>query len=299
MVQGTVFDVQTYAVHDGPGIRTVVFLKGCPLRCAWCCNPESQRMGPELRHHRALCRSCGGCVEACPKGAATAGPTFDRARCDPCEASFCTSSCPEGALTRTGRTRAVEDLVEDVARDTRFFENSGGGVTFSGGEPFFQPRFLEALLVASRARGLHTAVETCGYAPPDTLHACSTNVDLFLFDVKIVDAKRHQEATGRDNALILTNLRWLAEHVPEKVVVRVPLIPGFTDDLDNLHAIAKLVGTLGLPRIELQPYHPFGVAKYAAIGRAAAMPDSVPMQTEADLQAAASVLAAGAPCDVV
>lgn len=270
MTEGVVFDIQHYAVHDGPGIRTLVFLKGCPLECLWCCNPESQGFGPEITHHRLRCRSCFSCVEACPHGAVRAseeGPVFDRPVCKACEMPLCVDACPQNALALAGTRMTADQVMKRVGLDRAFYENSGGGVTFSGGEPFAQPDFLEELLTRSRGLGIHTAVETCGLVDPRILMRCEPLVDLFLFDLKILDPGRHEEMTGAPNGMILENLRALAARRPEGVTVRVPLVPGCTDGEDNLQAIGAFLRSLGIGRVELMPYHALGTDKYAALGR--------------------------------
>jgi pyruvate formate lyase activating enzyme len=264
-----VFDIQHYAVHDGPGIRTLVFLKGCPLRCAWCCNPESHSALPQLRHRIARCRGCLRCASVCPRGAvsvAAGRPRFERRTCLACTARECLEACPENALQVTGEELTLDAVVARVVADLPFYRNSGGGVTFSGGEPFAQPAFLLAALARCRALGIHTAVETCGQAPSELVRAAEPLVDLFLFDIKVVDPRRHQELTGVDNRLILDNLGFLARHARDKVVLRLPLIPACTDEDGNLEAIAALALELGLERMCLEPYHSLGHGKYAELG---------------------------------
>jgi pyruvate formate lyase activating enzyme len=268
-VTGTVFDIQHYAVHDGPGIRTLVFLKGCPLRCAWCCNPESRSGNRELKHRHGRCRGCLHCTAACPHGAVSRvdGETrFDRRRCASCVARLCVDACPENALEVVGSTVSVAELVARVAKDLAFYRNSGGGVTFSGGEPFAQTEFLLAALAACRDAGIHTAVETCGHADPALVAAAQPLVDLFLYDVKVVDADRHRALTGVDNRLIMENLRHLADADPARIVLRVPLVPGATDDDANLAAIADLARSIGVTRIDIEPYHSLGHGKYLELG---------------------------------
>ena len=270
MTTGTLFDIQSYAVHDGPGIRTLVFMKGCPLACAWCCNPESQAFRVELRQVPERCLACLRCVEACPEQAMTAihgVPVPDRAVCETCATLACTAACPGGALVAVGRPVRAEAVVEEVARDADFFRHSGGGVTFSGGEPFAQPAFLEALLRGCRERGIATAVETCGHVPLRDLQACEPLVDLFLYDLKALDPAKHLALTGQDNTLILANLRWLAAHAPAKVVIRHAVIPGLNDDASDHEALADLMLSLGLERLDLEPYHPLGEPKYEGLGR--------------------------------
>jgi pyruvate formate lyase activating enzyme len=270
MSDGLVFDIQHYSVGDGPGIRTVVFLKGCPLRCPWCCNPESQQPRPELKHALARCRACGACVDACPAGAVSmedGRPVFDRRRCCPSGAWPCVDACPHGAPSRVGETLTADAVMARVAADKAFYDNSGGGVTFSGGEPFAQAAFLGELLGRCRAAGIHTAVETCGYADAEDLRASAPLVDLFLFDLKSADRERHQAITGADNAPALENLEWLAARFADRVVVRIPLVPGFTDDASNLSGIAEVLARLRLPRAEVMPYHELGRDKYDGLGR--------------------------------
>jgi pyruvate formate lyase activating enzyme len=277
--KGRIFDIQHYAVHDGPGIRTSVFLKGCPLSCAWCSNPESQAPQPELRHHASRCRGCLACVHACARGGASAEagrPKLERSRCGGCADWACLEACPQGALLKVGGDVAAQEVLARVAADKDFYDNSGGGVTFSGGEPLAQPDFLAELLEGCRGRGIHTAVETCGFAPARELERLEPLVDLFLYDLKIVDPERHRQWTGRSNELILGNLRLLADRRADKVVVRVPLIPEATDSEENLSAVAALCRSLDLRRVELLPYHGLGADKYEELGRTYRMPAQGP-----------------------
>jgi pyruvate formate lyase activating enzyme len=270
MSDGLIFDIQHYAVHDGPGIRTLVFFKGCPLRCLWCCNPESQGFGPELTHSRLRCRGCLKCGETCPHGAvraSEAGPVFDRSVCRACETPLCVDACPQNALALAGTRMTADQVMDRVGLDRAFYRNSGGGVTFSGGEPFAQPDFLEELLTRSRGLGIHTVVETCGLVDPRVLMRCEPLVDLFLFDLKVVDRERHEEMTGVSNGTIMDNLRALAAWRPEGITVRVPLVPGCTDGEENIEAIGAFLHSLGIRRVELMPYHALGTDKYAALGR--------------------------------
>ncbi|HEY3354446.1 MAG TPA: glycyl-radical enzyme activating protein [Polyangia bacterium] len=291
MTGGVLFDVQHYAVHDGPGIRTLVFLKGCPLRCVWCCNPESHSAAPQLRHRATLCRGCRRCAGACPAGAITrAGERvrLDRARCPADCGAPCVDACVESALGVVGERAAAASVIARVAADLPFYRNSGGGLTVSGGEPFAQPAYLRELLRDARGRGIHTAVETCGQAAPDDVLAAEPLVDLFLFDLKLVDARRHRELTGAGNERILANLRLLAARAPARVVVRVPLVPGLTDGAADLAAAADLVAALGLREVHLQPYHPLGRDKYAALGMTCAFATAA----ASDPAAAARIFAA-------
>ncbi len=270
MSRAILFDIQHYAVHDGPGIRTLVFLKGCPLRCAWCSNPESHHRTQELRHVRARCKGCGRCAAACPSSAIVPGPdgrpVIDRGVCAQCARRDCLGACPEGALEAVGFEAGVEEVIARVAADADFYRNSGGGVTFSGGEPFSQPDFLIEALGRCRDLGIRTAVSTAGLADPLALAAAEPLVDLFLFDVKIIDPRRHRRHTGAGNETILENLRALTGRVREKIRVRVPIVPGFTDGEENLDSISGLLAECGLGAVTLQPYHGLGVPKYADLG---------------------------------
>lgn len=267
---GLIFDIQHYAVHDGPGIRTLVFMKGCPLSCEWCCNPESQAFHPQLRYVEFRCQKCLRCVGSCPENAIvndTSGPSISRMPCQDCESWACLEHCPYGALLRSGRNMTADEVMNEVVKDIDFYRNSGGGVTFSGGEPFAQPAFLLDMLLLAKSRGISTAVETCGYAMPQHLKAAEPLVDHFLFDLKLMDPVRHAQLTGQDNDLILSNLEVLANIAPHKITIRYAIIPSFNDDATNYEAIAHCMTKLGLRTIHLEPYHPLGEAKYAELGR--------------------------------
>ncbi len=271
MSEGIVFDIQHYAVHDGPGIRTLVFLKGCPLRCAWCCNPESQAFLPELKKTAPRCHACLSCTRVCPAGAARemdGRPLLDHRSCRRDCGFPCVDSCPHGALEQVGRKITAGDAMTRVAADKAFYDNSGGGVTFSGGEPFAQPAFLHELLERSKALGIHTAVETCGHVDADVMARSEPLVDLMIFDVKAADPARHEALTGASNAVVLSNLRRLARERPNRLRVRVPIVPGWTDDAENLRAIGSLGAELALRAVELMPYHELGRDKYESLGRA-------------------------------
>lgn len=258
---GLVFNIMRFSVHDGPGIRTTVFLKGCPLRCWWCHNPESQAARPEVIYFRERCLHCGECVCKCPNRALKLDDDVhvDEERCRHCGA--CAEICLSDARESAGRWMSTDEVLAAVERDRVFYEESGGGVTLSGGEPLQQPQFAERLLRACRERGIHTAVDTCGYAPAASFQRVAEHVDLFLFDLKVIDPERHREFTGVTNDLILNNLRWLAEK-GKNVILRVPVIPGYTDSGANMGAISALARTWRLPRIDLLPYHRIAMDKY-------------------------------------
>jgi len=253
---GLVFNIQRCSVHDGPGVRTTVFLKGCPLSCTWCHNPEGIDSAPVLMVNADRCLSCGGCVEACPVadgGAAPAGQPWDRDACTRCGA--CVEACPADARELVGREFEVTELVDVLERDRVFFEESGGGVTFSGGEPLSQPEFLNACLQECRKRGLHTAIDTCGLAPRENLLEVAELTDLVLYDIKHIDPEQHRRNTGVDNRLILDNLRALSTK-GVKVFIRMPLIAGVNDGAADIEAVGTFVASLSNPRsIHLLPFH--------------------------------------------
>jgi pyruvate formate lyase activating enzyme len=274
VVRGRVFDLQRYSIRDGPGIRTTVFLKGCPLRCDWCQNPESQKPEPESVLFPGRCIDCGACTPACPRGAIspeTRRP--DPAKCACC--GTCVETCPSAARHIIGRDITVDELLDEAGRDRPFYEESGGGITFSGGEPLAQPAFLGAALDGCRERGFHTAVDTCGYAPREQVEGFARRTDLFLYDIKSMDPERHRSATGVPNGLILENLKALCG-LGAAVWVRLPLIPGFNDDEENLRATAAFVRSLtGRPPISLLPYHATAADKYRRLGRPCAREGAV------------------------
>lgn len=262
---GVVFNIQHYSIHDGPGIRTTVFLKGCPLRCLWCQNPESQSARPELFFNADMCKGCGTCVAACPEQAITVhdGRSWtDRARCS--GAGMCAEVCPNEARNLMGRYATVEEVFQDVNADAIFYERSGGGVTLSGGDPVSQPRFATALLRKCREAGLHTTIDTCGHARWETLEPMLRYVDLVLLDLKHMDPEEHRKLTGVPNQLILENAKRIHHEIQIPLLARVPVIPGCNDSVENLAATANfIVKELGASiRVHVLPYHRLGEAKY-------------------------------------
>ncbi len=265
-----VFNVQRCSIHDGPGIRTTVFIKGCPLRCDWCHNPESLDGAPEVAINEQKCTTCGACIEACPQSDGNRparGADWDDGTCRRCGA--CAEVCPGEARELIGEPRAMAELVEEIERDRPFFEASGGGVTFSGGEPLCHPTFLAACLDACREKGLHTTVDTSGFASKKVIRDIAARADVLLYDLKHMDPEIHERHTGVDNRQILENLRAVSE-MGGTVWIRFPLIPGFNDHDANLEAMAVFVNSLPFPHpLFVLPYHPAGLDKYRRLGKEA------------------------------
>lgn len=291
MNKGIIFDLRRFSIHDGPGIRTAVFFQGCPLSCAWCHNPEGIAPRPVLVYRANRCLRCGACLPVCPQGAIALyddGVHTDRDRCIRCGA--CAAACYTGARELAGRPMTVAEVLAEVERDAVFYDESGGGVTFSGGEPLLQADFLLALARACHEKGLHTALDTCGYAPWEALNRVREYIRLFLYDVKLIDADRHRRCTGVTNALILENLRRLAER-GHPIILRLPLIPGVNDDAENVRATGALAAELGISQVDVLPYHRAGVDKYERLGVGYALLDVRPPGTE-EVEAVAGALRA-------
>jgi pyruvate formate lyase activating enzyme len=266
-MDGWVFDIQRFSIHDGPGIRTTVFLQGCNLRCTWCHNPESQTGGPSVQFFVDKCIVCAQCVAACPEGAqlvADGQRVYVRDLCRTCGA--CVDTCYAGALVIKAKQMAVAEVLAEVEKDRAYYDDSGGGVTFSGGEPALQGDFLAALLRESKARGLRTAVDTAGHVPWETLAALLPHTDLFLVDVKAFEEETHRAGTGAGNRRILENVRRLASSGVE-LRIRIPVIPGFNAHATELGKIACcLAGLERVPSVELLPFHHLGGGKYESLG---------------------------------
>jgi pyruvate formate lyase activating enzyme len=275
-IKGIVFNIERYTLHDGPGIRTTVFLKGCPLGCLWCSNPESQSGSPEITYFAEKCTGCGRCLPLCPQNAiqqhAPGAPvTILFERCDGCGA--CVEPCYPEALVLTGQSMTAQQVADVVLRDRRFYQNSGGGVTLSGGEPLAQAAFTAEVLRLCRQQGIHTAIQTSGFAPRSALEHVLPQLDLVIFDLKHLDDAEHQRLTGVSNRLILENLRFLnCQNM--RVVVQMPLIPGYNDSQDNLQAVFDLVKSLpSVEGLSLLAYHALGAAKYTRAGRSYSLKD--------------------------
>ena len=266
-MKGMIFNIQRYSIHDGPGIRTTVFLKGCPLACFWCQNPESQSLKPEILFDRARCTACGACVAACRSSANTLTDgevRIDRTKCLGC--GECVDVCPNQSRRLAGREATVDEVIGEALRDSKFYESSGGGLTLSGGEPSRQADFSLELLRRSKKEGLHTALDTCGAASWKTMETLLEYTDLVLYDVKCLDAAAHRKATGKSNGLILENLRKIAKS--RQTWIRVPLVPGFNDSEEEVRAIVTFVRReVGPTRIDLHRYNPLGEEKYARLDR--------------------------------
>ncbi len=264
MAKGIIFDIKRYAIHDGPGIRTTVFLKGCSLRCQWCHNPEGLESKPEIILRSTRCaRECSECVSVCPQGAISKDGDIieiDQERCDLCRK--CEDVCVYEALEIVGREATVQEVMEEIEKDRIFFDESGGGITFSGGEPLMQMDFLETLLKEIKKKNIHVTLDTSGYVSFEDLERISDKVDLFLYDLKIMDEGKHEKYTGVSNKLILENLRKLSE-IGKSIAVRIPLISGINDDNHNIKMFVEyLHGLKKIKQISLMAYHRGGCEKY-------------------------------------
>ena len=279
--QGTIFDIQRFSIHDGAGIRTLVFMKGCPLDCLWCCNPESQSTRPELLLFPTRCIGCGSCREACQHDAVSPGEagifSTNHPACEIC--GRCVETCPAGARALSGRLASVAEVLREVERDQIFYRTSGGGVTVSGGEPLFQAGFVAELLKACRRQGIDTAIETCGHAAWEDFACVLAHTDSVLFDLKHMDPIAHRRFTGVGNELILANLRRAVEG-GARVVLRLPLVPGYNTDADTVRAVAALARELSIAELHLLPYHRLGESKYEASGRTYPLHDLAPPSAE-------------------
>ena len=270
---GRVMKIQRFSTEDGPGIRTTVFLKGCPLRCLWCHNPESQSREPELFFDESRCTRCGRCAERCPNGCHTVSleaHVYRRDLCTTC--GKCLSPLCD-ALEYSGKEMTPEEVLAEVLKDRDFYESSGGGLTLSGGEPFYSGEFTRECLRLAKAAGLHTVVETCGAVSEGILRETADYVDLYLFDVKGTDRELHKRLTGVDPTVIRENLR-LLDGMGKQTVLRCPIVPGLNDGESELFGIAELAESLSsVTAVEIEPYHTLGAPKYARLGREYAIPD--------------------------
>jgi pyruvate formate lyase activating enzyme len=266
-MHGIVTNIQRFSIHDGPGIRTTVFLKGCNLRCFWCHNPEDMNPQPEIQFFPERCIACAACMEACPNCAHLfegERHLYHRDRCDAC--GTCIETCYAGGLVRVGEEKSVDEVMEEIHQDRPFYTSSGGGVTLSGGEPLLQIDFAYAILDRCRGEGIHTAIETAANFPWERMAAILPVVDLIMMDIKLMDSARHREATGAPNERILANAARLGRE-PQPIIVRTPIIPGVNDSVSEVRAIADFVAAMpNLCYYELLPYHPMAQSKYASLG---------------------------------
>ena len=277
MESGIIFDIKKFSIHDGPGIRTTVFLKGCPLSCWWCHNPESHRISREKLYAVSRCVGCGECLSVCPGNAISQRETgffTDPEKCMRC--GSCMNVCLADACEMAGRELTVNQVMAEIEKDTAFYDESFGGVTFSGGEPLMQSEFLCALLKACDELRIHTALDTSGFAVWEDLERIRHHVDVFLFDLKLMDDQKHRRVTGVSNRMILENLKALST-AGHRIRIRFPVIPGITDDEDNVSAVGVFAATLpSRPPIDLLPYHHSAAAKYDRLAKPYRLPDTRP-----------------------
>ena len=274
MCRGTIFNIQKFSINDGPGIRTTVFYKGCPLNCLWCHNPESKSKKQELLFDAKKCAACMKCAEACPQGCHRQQDgchVFDRAKCIQC--CKCAEVCMFDALEAVGYQKTVSEVLEEVLKDKTFYDCSGGGVTLSGGEPMYQLQFTCELLAELKKHGLHTCMETCGYASAEAFKRVAGLVDIFLFDYKETDSAKHEAYTGVPNERILANLQML-DDMGCKLILRCPIIPTLNDTREHLEGIAVTANSLkNILQIDVEPYHPLGMGKAQNLGKAYPLAD--------------------------
>ncbi len=270
-LNGSVFNIQRFSIHDGPGIRTLVFLKGCPLRCLWCSNPESQNIWAEPFLTRTKCIGCGLCKEACPTGAIDLlhAPSEDSSFQDICiHCNKCSNVCPSRAIVQKGGLMSVSEVMKTIRKDISYYKNSSGGVTIGGGEPCFQPDFAAEILRQCKSEEIDTTVETCGFASWENLKKLADYTDHFLFDIKHMDSEMHKKLTGQSNDIILENAKRISEAGID-ILIRVPVIWGCNDSEENIQKTAAFAKDLsnGGAMVELLPYHRAGESKYTALGR--------------------------------
>jgi len=280
MSTGIIFNIQRYSIHDGPGIRTTVFLKGCPLNCRWCQNPESQLSGQEMVFWEDRCIGCGTCSLNCPSGAIqmkNKKPVTNKSKCNLC--GECSRICPTQAREMIGEKLTTKEVIKEVEKDLVFYEESDGGVTFSGGEPLEQSEFLKSLLICCQKKKIHTAVDISGYISWEILNKIHSKVDLFLYDLKIMDSERHKKYTGVSNEIILENLKKLSS-VHNNIFVRFPVIPGINDDYQNIKEMGEFLSSLKIAQVNLLPYHHIGIDKYKRLGKKCKLTDIQPPSKE-------------------
>ncbi len=280
-LKGLVFNIQRYSIHDGPGIRTTVFFKGCPLHCKWCSNPESISPQPEIMVREARCNGCRRCIDVCSPGAlslVSTGLWLDREKCDLC--LKCIGACWEDAIEVAGKFMTLDEVVEECRRDEPFYHNSGGGVTLSGGEPLLQADFALALLERCKASGLNTALDTSGHVAWSVLDRALHIADLVLFDIKHLDADEHRDGTGMDNKLILSNLEKAMSSGQARIWIRIPVIPGYNDANQYMEGLASKLSGMKADKVSILGYHEFGRPKYQSLGKAYQLSGRKPLSSE-------------------
>jgi pyruvate formate lyase activating enzyme len=298
--RGIIFNIQRFSLQDGPGIRTTVFFKGCPLKCAWCSNPESQVFLPEVAHSTALCKQCGECIKVCPNQAvslAERGIRIDRKLCNNC--AECLKTCYSGALKVYGTEMTTAEVFGEVEKDVAYYRNSGGGVTLSGGELLSQAGFAISLLRQFKKSGLHTTIDTCGYGERQAMEEILSHTDLVFFDLKHMNGPTHKRVTGISNKRILNNFALVAESGVE-VIVRIPVIPELNDSKENISAITKFITPFkSVKEVNLLPYHRFGVGKYEMLDRPYLMGPGVPQNGQHIEELKNLVVASGFECKII
>lgn len=278
--RGLISNIQRFSIHDGAGIRTLVFFKGCHLRCLWCSNPETQSLGREIKFAANLCLGCGRCVEVCPTGAASVGDRIIAIEtCIGC--GKCVQVCPGGARKMVGQEMTVDEVMSEVVKDMPFYRRSGGGVTLTGGEPLVQLNFALAILKECQKKGIDTAIETCGAVPWERIERILPYLDLVLFDIKQMDSQAHKNQTGHDNRLILKNAAKISAS-GARLIIRVPVVPGLTDSVKNIQRIVDFANTLeGVEEVHLLPFHRLGESKYKQLGKAYHLENLKPLDDSA------------------
>ncbi|MCL1829402.1 MAG: glycyl-radical enzyme activating protein [Oscillospiraceae bacterium] len=298
-IEGLVFNIQRYSIDDGPGVRTTVFLKGCPLACDWCSNPESISPLPQLSHRYTSCTNCGTCAGVCPNGAISQGeegPEIDRGKCVVC--GTCVKKCLPEALSISGKKMTVKEVYKTVKRDKDYYDEGGGGCTCSGGEILMQPDFVAGLFRMCRENGINNTADTSGYGSREALDKIMEYTDLFYYDLKHIDPEIHRQRTGRDNGIVLDNLRYIAERkIP--IVIRIPLIPGITNTDENLSGTAKLIKEISPDSaVSLLPFHEYGSNKYRMTGSVYKMQGTPPLSEEEKKRAKEIFISCGLTCTV-
>ena len=297
-IKGAVFNIQGYSIDDGPGIRTTVFLKGCPLKCLWCSNPESQQPYLEVSHSDSLCNKCGQCITVCDTKAISVddkGVHIDRNLCNNC--GRCTEVCVPQALRIMGKYMIADEVFHEVNKDKDYYKISGGGVTASGGEPLSQAEFVAALFKKCRENDIHTCLETCGFGTKAALDKVLPYTSLILFDIKHIDVTTHRKLTGQSNEPILRNLEYIIDmNIP--LIIRAPMIPGYNDSDAEITALAQYMVKMNLKKINLMPYHKFGIGKYKMLDRSYELAD-VNASNENLEKAKQTFESFGIECDIV